>query len=93
MRSIGAGAEVIGFQFMLEGVAVGFIAWLIGIPLSYGAGYLLYQVLELDTVGYNYPPFVLLLGLVGMELIVAAASLGPSLNAARKTVSDILRYQ
>lgn len=93
MRSIGAGAEVIGFQFMLEGVAVGFIAWLIGIPLSYGAGYMLYQVLELDTVGYNYPPFVLLLGLVGMETIVAAASLGPSLNAARKTVSDILRYQ
>lgn len=93
MRSIGAGAEVIGFQFMMEGLIVGFIAWVIAIPLSYGAGYLLYDTLGVDPVGYRFPPYVLLIGLIGMQVIVAAASLGPSLNAARKTVSDILRYQ
>lgn len=93
MRSIGAGAEVIGFQFMMEGLIVGFVAWLVAIPLSYGVGYMLYRALEVDTVGYIYPPFVLLLGLAGMQVIVAIASLGPSLGAARKTVSDILRYQ
>ena len=32
-------------------------------------------------------------GLVGMLAVVALASLWPSLAAARKTVSDILRYQ
>ena len=33
------------------------------------------------------------LGLVGMVLIATVASLWPSISAARKTVSDILRYQ
>jgi len=32
-------------------------------------------------------------GLVGMLAVVTVASLWPSLSAARKTVSDILRYQ
>ena len=39
-----------------------------------------------DTAGLAY-------GLIGMIVITVLASLGPSLGAARRTVSDILRYQ
>jgi ABC-type antimicrobial peptide transport system permease subunit len=41
----------------------------------------------------SYPLSAPLIGLVGMVALVAVASLLPSLAAARKTVSDILRYQ
>jgi ABC-type lipoprotein release transport system permease subunit len=33
------------------------------------------------------------IGFVGMMLITTVASLWPSLSAARKTVSQIIRYQ
>jgi ABC-type lipoprotein release transport system permease subunit len=36
---------------------------------------------------------VLGLGLVGMIIVATVASLWPSIAAARRTVSDILRYQ
>ena len=38
-------------------------------------------------------PIALVYGLVGMIVITVLASLGPSLGAARRTVSAILRYQ
>ena len=44
-------------------------------------------------VEFGYPLWVLGLGLVGMIVIASIASLWPSLSAARRTVSDILRYQ
>ncbi len=35
----------------------------------------------------------MMIGLIGMLVVTTIASLWPSLGAARKTVSDILRYQ
>jgi ABC-type lipoprotein release transport system permease subunit len=46
------------------------------------------EYLELD-----YPPQLVVFGLVGILLVVVLASLWPSLMASRKTVADILRYQ
>jgi putative ABC transport system permease protein len=94
MRSIGAGSMTIIGQFMTEGLVVGLLAWLIGLPLSYLLNNALIAALNLGKE-YNlgYPPAAALLGLVGTLIIAGLASLWPSVNAARKTVSDILRYQ
>lgn len=93
MRSIGAGSTAIGLQFMTEGILIGIMAWVIGIPISYFLALGLNAAFRLETVKFTYPFEVLILGLVGMIVIAGLASLGPSLSAARKTVSDILRYQ
>lgn len=93
MRSIGADSATIATQFLVEGQIIGFIAWVISIPFSYVLGQWLFGRFQLEYVPYNYPPAALIIGLVGILLVSAISSLGPSLSAARKTVSDILRYQ
>jgi putative ABC transport system permease protein len=93
MRSIGAGSGTIAGQFLFEGILVGLIAWLIGIPLSYLFGIGLMKFLPFGFVKFTYPLAGLVIGLVGMLVIATIASLWPSIGAARKTVSDILRYQ
>ncbi len=93
MRSIGASSPTIAGQFLTEGLFVGVIAWLLGIPLSIAVANGLMDALPIEGIEFNYPPLALVMGLVGMLLIAIIASLWPSLSAARKTVSDILRYQ
>ncbi|MBN2303256.1 MAG: ABC transporter permease [Anaerolineae bacterium] len=94
MRSIGAGSSTIVSQFLVEGILIGLLAWALAIPLSY-----LLAIALLDGMGFaefidfSYPLWVLGMGLVGMIIVAALASLWPSLSAARRTVSDILRYQ
>jgi putative ABC transport system permease protein len=91
MRSIGAGSWTIAGQFLVEGNLIGILAWLVGIPVASGvAPFLVSQMgFDLDPL----PPITLLVGLVGMIVIATISSLWPSLNAARKTVSEIIRYQ
>jgi putative ABC transport system permease protein len=93
MRSIGASSGTIASQFLVEGLLVGIIAWCIGVPLSYGISQLLTNALPLEEFEIGFPIISLGLGLVGMLVIAAIASIWPSLSAVRKTVSDILRYQ
>jgi len=94
MRSIGAGSGTIVTQFLVEGLLIGLLAWLLAIPLSYMlATSLLNGMGFADFIAFKYPLWVLGLGLVGMLVIAVLASLWPSLSAARRTVSDILRYQ
>lgn len=93
MRSIGAGSGTIAGQFLFEGILVGFIAWLIGVPLSYLFGVGFMKVLPFSFAQFQYPLAAPLIGLAGMLSIATIASLWPSIGAARKTVSDILRYQ
>jgi ABC-type antimicrobial peptide transport system permease subunit len=94
MRSIGASSSTVATQFLTEGLVVGVIAWIVGLPLMAGI-----QVLLLSITGFNETfPFefsveAVIIGLIGMLIITTIASLWPSLGAARKTVSDILRYQ
>jgi putative ABC transport system permease protein len=93
MRSIGAGSGTIAGQFLFEGILVGLISFLIGVPLSYLFGIALMKALPFGFIVFTYPLAGLVIGLVGMLAIATIASLWPSINAARKTVSDILRYQ
>jgi putative ABC transport system permease protein len=93
MRSIGAGSLSIISQFLLEGVLVGILAWLVAIPLSILLEFSLLATLPFDYVEFAYPPQILAYGLVGVVVIAALASLWPSVMASRKTVSEILRYR
>jgi len=94
MRSIGAGSSTIVLQFLVEGLLIGVLAWIIAIPLSYGLAISLLDGLGFaEFIEFSYPLWVLGLGLVGMLIIATVASLWPSISAARRTVSDILRYQ
>ena len=94
MRSVGAGAGAIALQFLTEGLIVGMVAWVIALPLSYLVSQVLITVLPFGgTYEIIYPMTAPLVGLLGMVFLVTVASLLPSLAAARKTVSDILRYQ
>jgi len=94
MRSVGASSWAVTIQFLVEGLVVGIAAWAIGVPLSYLLSRGLGNALPFgDVFEIGYPPITLVIGLAGMLVIVTIASLWPSLSAARKTVSDILRYQ
>ncbi len=94
MRSIGAGSSTIAGQFLTEGLVVGVISWLVGLPLMVILQKLLLSVTGFDqTFPFELSYTAMVVGLIGMLIITAIASLGPSLGAARKTVSDILRYQ
>ena len=93
MRSIGAGSVTIASQFLTEGMLVGLSAWLVAVPLAYLIAGGLLESMEIGMEGVGFDPSALWIGLVGMIVITVLASLGPSLSAARKTVSEILRYQ
>jgi len=94
MRSIGAGSGTIVVQFLVEGILVGVLAWLVAVPFSYLLATGLSGALGFgDTFEFIYPPEVLVIGLVGIVIIATIASIWPSLSAARSTVSNILRYQ
>ncbi|MBN2306272.1 MAG: ABC transporter permease [Anaerolineae bacterium] len=93
MRAVGANSRAIVAQFLTEGLLVGLIAWGLGLPLSYGILRALSDLLPLGEFTFTYPVIAPVLGLAGMLAIATLASLWPSLSAARRTVSDILRYQ
>jgi putative ABC transport system permease protein len=94
MRSIGAGSSTIVVQFLVEGVLIGLIAWVVALPISFLLGMILNDSLGFsDIFTYEYQPVVAVIGLVGVAIIAAVASIWPSIAAARRTVSEILRYQ
>jgi len=94
MRSIGASSGTIISQFLVEGILIGILAWVFAIPFSYLLAVSLLDGLGFaDFIDFSYPIGVLGLGLAGMVIIATIASLWPSIAAARRTVSDILRYQ
>lgn len=94
MRSIGASSSTVATQFLTEGLVVGVIAWLVGLPLAYLIEVGLLEATRLsETFPATFPVTAAIIGLLGMLVITTIASLWPSISAARKTVSDILRYQ
>ncbi len=94
MRSVGATSYTVVSQFLIEGIIVGGIAWVMGIPFSYWLDRSLVTQFNIaETPEAVYPVEALILGLAGTLIIATLASLWPSISAARRTVSDILRYQ
>jgi putative ABC transport system permease protein len=94
MRSVGAKSPTIIVQFLVEGVLVGVLAWIAAAPLSIGLAWVLTEILPFgDFIEFAYPFILLPIGFVGILIIATISSVWPSVSAARKTVSDILRYQ
>jgi len=94
MRSIGAGSSTVALQFLTEGLVVGIIAWVVGLPLAFFIEWILLEVTQFsDTFRLVYPVSGAIIGLIGVLVFAFFASILPSISAARKTVSDILRYQ
>jgi putative ABC transport system permease protein len=92
MRSIGAGSGTIAGQFLVEGNLIGILAWLAGIPLAVLISAILGTMFPFD-LDVGVPVAAVVIGLIGMIIIATISSLWPSISAARKTVSEILRYQ
>ena len=67
---------------------VGMSAFIVAVPLSYLVAQGLISEFE-ATFDIGYDPIALVIGLIGMIVITVLASLGPSLGAARRTVSAI----
>jgi putative ABC transport system permease protein len=93
MRSIGASSSTVATQFVSEGLVVGALAWIIGLPLMIALESALITITGFDEVlKLEITPAAVIIGFVGITAITFFASLIPALAAARKTVSDILRY-
>lgn len=93
MRSIGASSATVATQFVSEGLVVGVLAWLIGLPLMLGLESALIAITGFDQVlKLEITPAAVIIGFIGITAITFVASLIPALAAARRTVSDILRY-
>lgn len=94
MRSVGARSTTIIAQFLLEGILVGILAWIFAIPIGFALGVGLTELLPISgLIDFAYPPLLVVAGLVGVLIIATISSIWPSIIAARKTVSEILRYQ
>ncbi len=94
MRSVGATSRTILRVFWMEGLLVGLLAWIVGLPLSFGLSKLLIATVPFgDVLVAHYRYYVPFAGLFGILLVTGIATFYPAIAAARKTVSDILRYQ
>jgi putative ABC transport system permease protein len=93
MRSVGASSRAVAQQFLTEGLLVGALAWTIGVPLGFLIAGFLWDMMPNSELNFSYPLATVALGLGGMLLVSAIASLWPSLAASHRTVSTILRYR
>ena len=97
LRSIGASNSRVLRLFMGEGVLLGWLSWLVALPLSIPAAYLM------STVGlsaalnqsliYHFSPYGALAWLFIITLLALIASALPARSATRVSVRESLIYQ
>lgn len=96
MRAIGASSGSISGLFIGEGLILGWLSWLIAVPLSLPAGELmlggLAGALNLGLV-YHYTPRGAVLWLVIITILSVVASYFPARGATRISVRESLAYQ
>jgi len=96
MRAIGASSWAIARLFIGEGLLLGWMSWLIALPLSLPVGRLMPQAvgsaLQLDLV-YKYTPVGAVLRLVIITILSIIASWLPARGATRISVRESLAYQ
>ena len=95
MRAIGASAATVAGQFVGEGLILGWLSWLIAIPLSIPVGKLVVRVLALlinvDLV-YQSSLFGVGAWLVIITVLAIIASWFPAQKAAQTSVRESLAY-
>jgi len=97
MRAIGAKSAVILGIFVVEGMLVGVLSWLLAVPLSY-PGARLFNILVSTTLfriplDFDYSISGMLLWLVIVVILSGLASLWPALSATQVTVREALAYE
>jgi len=96
MRAIGASSGAIARLFIGEGLILGWLSWLIALPLSSLAGQLMVRglglALDLGLV-YKYTPVGALYWLVIISILSVLASWFPARGAIRISVRESLAYQ
>ncbi len=95
MRAIGASAGVVAGQFVGEGLILGWLSWLLAIPLSFPAGLLIVRTLsavlsielvyQVSWVGIGY-------WLITITVLAVIASWFPAQKAAQTSVRESLAY-
>jgi putative ABC transport system permease protein len=96
MRAIGASSWSIFRLFIGEGLILGWLSWLVALPLSIPAGQLMVKALgaafQLDIV-YQYTPRGAIMWLVIITILSMFASWLPAFGATRISVRESLAYQ
>jgi putative ABC transport system permease protein len=96
MRAIGASSGKILRLFIGEGLILGLLSWLIAVPLSIPAGYVMAKAMgaALQTeIVYTYTPTGALLWLGIIVFLSILASWFPARSATRVSVRESLAYQ
>ena len=96
MRAIGATSRIIATLFIGEGLTLGLLSWVIAMPLSIPAGYLLTKMLGImveNEILYNYTPTGAIYWLVIVTILSMAASWLPARSATQISVRESLAYQ
>jgi len=97
MRAIGASSAAVLGIFVVEGLMVGLMSWLIAVPLSY-PGALAFSKVVGDTLfqmplDFDYSAQGVVAWLVIVLILSALASLWPALRATQVTVREALAYE
>jgi len=96
LRAIGATPGFIRLQFVLEGLLMGLLSWLIALLLSYPAGYLTARgvaaALRISVV-FQYAWSGVAIWLLLAVIIATVASLSPAQQAIRASVQESLAYE
>jgi putative ABC transport system permease protein len=97
MRAIGASSLVIAGMFVVEGVLVGVLSWLLAMPLSYPGARLfsdlIGDILLEMPLDFRYSTSGLVLWLVIVTVLAALASVWPALRATKVSVREALAYE
>jgi putative ABC transport system permease protein len=97
MRAVGATARAVATVFVVEGVLVGCLSWLLAVPLSlpgaYALGAIVGNAIVQIPLDFAYSIGGVLLWLVIVVVLSALASLSPALHAARVSVRHSLAYE
>lgn len=97
LRAIGASNQAVRRIILIEGILIGFIAWVVGtvlaLPLgrlmSDGIGYAMFEI----PLNYAFSPNGIGMWLVIVLVLAALASILPAYSASRMTVQETLAYQ
>ncbi len=97
LRAIGAPNRGVASVFILEGVVIGLMSWLMGallaVPMSQGLNQALGQAVMSVPLTYSYSMPGMWLWLVIVIILSILASFIPARNASRLTVREVLAYE
>jgi putative ABC transport system permease protein len=95
LRALGASDANLIVAFLSEGLALGFIGWVVGVLLGYPLGLFFTGLMQavLFHIDYVFSAPMVGASLAFALVISGAASLIPALGAARLRVGQVLRYE